>query len=105
MKDNIDDFVKGWLMGDFEPSLFKTSNFEIAIQKYSSGVYEKRHIHKIATEWTIIVKGKVVMNSIEYNEGDIITIKPNHSTDFLALTETTTLVIKIPSIKEDKYLV
>ena len=102
---HIDDFVRGWIIGDFSPSLYQTSNFEVAVQRYASGDFEKRHIHKIATEWTVIIKGKALMNSKEYNEGDIVTILPLESTDFFALTDTITLVIKIPSVNNDKYIV
>jgi hypothetical protein len=43
------------------------------------------------------------MNNIEYRQDDIITINPNESTDFKCLTDVTTVVIKIPSSKGDKY--
>jgi len=100
---NLNDFIGGWFMGDFNPTIKKTTNFEIAIKKYKKGDFEKTHFHKIATEFTIIVCGKVIMNNIEYSEGDIILINPGESTDFKCLTDVVTTVIKTPSVKNDKF--
>ena len=44
------------------------------------------------------------MNNIEYSEGDIIKVEPNESTDFKCLTDVTTVVIKTPCVKNDKYV-
>jgi quercetin dioxygenase-like cupin family protein len=104
-KDRLDNFVKGWVVGNFEPTLFQTDDFEVAVKNYKAGDYEEKHYHKVATEWTIISKGRVLMNGEEYSEGDVITIEPNEATDFKVLEDTTTTVIKIPCVKGDKYLV
>jgi len=104
-KNNLSEMKLGWFIGDFNPSLLKTSNVEVAVKKYNKGDYDESHYHKIATEITVISSGKALMNGIEYAEGDIITINPNESTDFLVLEDnTTTVVVKIPGAKNDKYL-
>lgn len=101
----IDEMIKGWFIGNFEPSLLKTNDVEVALKKYKKGDYEKTHYHKIATEFTVIVSGSVKMNGIEYFEGDIIVIEPNEATDFEALEDdTVNLVVKIPGANNDKYL-
>lgn len=101
----IDEMIKGWFIGNFEPSLLKTNDVEVALKKYKKGDYEKTHYHKIATEFTVIVSGSVKMNGIEYFEGDIIVIEPNEATDFEALEDNTVnLVVKIPGANNDKYL-
>lgn len=104
-KFNLNKMIGGWFVGDFEPTIYKTKNCEVAYKKYKKGDYEKKHLHKIATEITLIAKGKVKMNNIEYKEGDIILIKPNEATDFFALEECSTVVVKIPSVKGDKYVI
>lgn len=103
-KDQISNFIGGWFIGNFEPSLLKTNDVEVAVKHYKPGDYDQEHYHKIATEYTIIIKGKVKMLGIEYSEGDVLTILPMESTDFLALTETTTVVVKIPGASDDKYV-
>ncbi|GIU68974.1 MAG: hypothetical protein KatS3mg002_0210 [Candidatus Woesearchaeota archaeon] len=73
--------------------------------KINKGDSEAAHYHKIATEYTVITKGKVKMNGKIYEKDDIIVIEPNEVTDFLALEDTTTVVVKIPGANNDKYLV
>lgn len=100
---NLKDFIKGWFIGFFDNSIVKTNNFEIAIKKYKTGDSETTHLHKIATEYTVIISGKVLMNNQKFISGDIIEISPNESTDFYCLKDTVTCVIKIPSLDNDKF--
>lgn len=99
----LNSFKKGWFIGDFTPTLFNTDNFEVAIKKYQAGESEKLHYHKVADEITVIVSGKVKMNDMTYNEDDIIFIAKGDSTDFHAITDTITCVVKVPCVKNDKY--
>ena len=100
----LDDMVKGWFVGNFEPSLIETNDVEVAVKSYTKGDSEDTHYHKIATEITVIVSGSVKMNDIVYNKGDIITIEPKESTDFEALEDTVCTVVKYPGASDDKYL-
>ena len=104
-KYNLDDFKLGWLIGNFEPSILRTDQFEVSIKKYNKGDYEKAHYHKLANEITIITVGKVLMNGKEYKTNDIIVIEKGESTDFKVLSDTTTVVVKTPSVPGDKYIV
>lgn len=103
-KYDLNNFFKGWFIGNFEPSLLKTDDFEIAIKRYNKGDYEESHVHKIATEYTLIVSGSVKMNGKCYYADDIIEIKPNEYTDFKCLSKVITCVVKVPCVKNDKYL-
>ena len=102
-KYKLSDMPGGWFIGHFEPSLFKTNDFEVAVKTYRRGDFEKNHFHKIATEFTVIVQGKVKMNGNVYVSGDIIRILPNTSTNFQALTDVSTVVVKVPSATNDKF--
>ena len=99
----IDNMTNGWFIGPFEPSCFKTEMFECALKKYKAGQKEKRHFHKKATEFTLIVNGVVIMNGEKYSNGTIIEIEPNESTDFEAITDVITMVVKVPGVIGDKY--
>lgn len=103
-KHQLDEFVGGWLVGHFHPALIASDAVEVAIKLYRAGDHEKRHHHKVATEYTVIASGRVRMNDREYVSGDIIQIDPGHSTDFEALEATTTVVLKTPSVADDKYI-
>lgn len=100
----LEDMVKGWFVGNFNPSLLKTNEVEVAVKRYKKGDYEAKHYHKIATEITVIISGRVKMNGIEYKAGDIVTMEPNEATDFEALeNDTVNVVVKLPGANNDKY--
>jgi anti-sigma factor ChrR (cupin superfamily) len=106
MKVNkLSNMIGGWFAGDFEPVLHKTTDYEVAVKEYKAGDYEKAHLHKLAKEFTVILHGKVKMNNVEYHHGDIIEIETHEPTDFLAITDVTTVVLKTKSAKNDKYIV
>jgi hypothetical protein len=101
---DLKDFIKGWFVGNFSPSLIQTNDVEVAVKKYKAGDYESAHYHKIATEITVIVSGTVLMNGIKYYSDDIIVIEPNDKTDFECLTDVITVVVKYPGASNDKYI-
>lgn len=101
---DLKNFFKGWFVGNFEPSLIKTNDVEVAVKKYVAGDYENSHYHKIATEITLIVSGEVEMNSVKYKADDIIVIEPNEKTDFKCLTDVVTVVVKYPGASNDKFI-
>lgn len=100
----LTDMVRGWIVGKFEPAVYSTTVCEVAIKNYKQNDFESKHHHKIATEITVIISGKVKMNGVEYGQGDIITVEPNESTDFLVLEDAITCCVKIPGAINDKYL-
>lgn len=96
--------VKGWFVGKFTPTVLSTNDVEVAVKRYKKGDYEASHYHKIATEITVIVSGRVRMNNIEYGPNDIIVMEPNESTDFECLEDNTVnVVVKFPGVNNDKY--
>ena len=100
----LQDMVKGWFVGDFEPSLLKTGACEVAVKSYKAGDSEELHHHKVATEVTLILSGRVLMCGKEWGEGDIVVLEPGEATDFVALTDAVNVVVKTPGAKNDKYL-
>lgn len=99
----LSDMTKGWFVGDFTPTSFQTTACEVAVKSYRAGDNEARHHHKIATELTLVQSGRVRMNGVEYGAGTIIRIEPGESTDFEAVADTVTVVVKVPCVAGDKY--
>lgn len=95
--------TNGWFVGDFAPTALETSAAEVAVKPYSAGACEARHVHKVATEVTLILNGEVEMSGVRYKSGDIIVLAPGEATDFKAITDVITVVVKLPSVKGDKY--
>jgi len=100
---NMKDMVKGWFVGNFEPSCYKTTQVEVGIKEHKAGDVESFHHHRIATEITVVVLGTVKMNGAVYTAGDIITLLPCEGSDFNAITDTKLVVVKLPGANNDKY--
>ena len=93
---NLDSMKRGWFVGNFEPSVYKTEEFEVAVKRYEKGEHEKSHYHKIAYEITLVIEGMILMNNKKFDQG---------SCEFKCLTEkATTVVVKTASIIDDKYI-
>ncbi len=99
----ISAMTKGWFVGSFVPNVLHNDQVEVAVKTYEAGSLETRHRHKIATEVTLILVGRARMNDAVLEAGDIVKIEPGQDTDFEALTDVTTVVVKTPSIAGDKY--
>lgn len=103
--DRLEAMTKGWFVGDFVPRSLHSNDCEVAIKHYRAGDHEAAHYHKVATEITAIVSGDVEMLGRRWGAGDILTIEPGETTDFRALTDVVTVVVKVPSAPDDKYVV
>ncbi len=102
---HLTEMVGGWMVGDFDPVCLRTAACEVACKTYPAGTGEAAHVHRIATELTLIASGRATMNGRTFATGDIVILEPGEPTDFLALEDTTTVVVKMPSVLGDKYLV
>lgn len=100
----LDEMVKGWFVGRFTPTALTTDACEVAVKRYKAGECEDAHYHKVATEVTLILEGRVRMAGAEWGPGDIIVLSPGEVTDFEALTDAVNVVVKTPGALNDKYL-
>jgi hypothetical protein len=100
----LDSMKGGWFIGNFDPTCYRTSTFEVAVKKYRKGDSEQEHVHRVATEATLIVSGRVRMAGRELQNGEIALLEPGEAADFHVLEDTVTVVVKFPSLPNDKYL-
>lgn len=104
VKHHIDDFVGGWFIGDFEPSLLKSKEFEVSIKTHFKDEKWPHHYHKEATEYNYVFSGKVKIEDETYVSGDIFVIYPDYIVRPQFLEDCTILCVKTPSIPGDKYI-
>ena len=102
--DKLENMFKGWFVGNFTPTLYQTNDVEVAVKNYPAGAKEECHYHKIATELTVIISGEVEMCNRRFGAGDIIVMEPGEGTNFAAITDVATVVVKVPGANNDKYL-
>lgn len=100
----LENFTRGWIVGDFEPNIVRSKDVEVMVRYYKAGDKEAKHVHKIADEITVIVSGKFKMNGDILEAGDIIHLSPNDPSDFECLEDGANAVVKRPSVMGDKYL-
>ena len=100
----LSDFTNGWFLGNFEPSLFKSPDFEICVKNFKKGEVEAAHFQRIATEVTVVLSGSVRMGEHVLQVDDILTIYKDEICDFEALTDCKVLGVKFPSLPDDKVL-
>lgn len=102
IKSHISKFKNGWFIGDFEPSVLKSKNFEAGVKEFKEKETESAHYQKVAFEITVVISGEVRMGEYLLKEDDLLVISPGEICDFEALTDCKVLAIKFPSLPEDK---
>jgi len=101
----LSEFTNGWFLGNFNPSLFKSEDFEVCVKHFKQGEVEVAHFQRIATEITVVLSGSVRMGQHILHVDDILTIYKDEVCDFEALTDCKVLGVKFPSLPNDKVLV
>jgi quercetin dioxygenase-like cupin family protein len=102
-KYHLDQMIKGWFVGDFEPTAFKTKDVEVCFGTHKKGERPRPHFHKIAPEITYVIRGKVQVNGQVFEQGDIFVIDPMEVSTPIILEDSEVIVVKVPSLPEDKY--
>lgn len=102
---NVKDFTKGWMIGDFEPSVLRTNCFEFARQFHPKGFVGQRHVHDQSTEYNYIASGRLLASGKELSKGDMFIYAPGEVSEVTFLEDTDTIIIRTPSIPTDKRLV
>ncbi len=100
----LSEFIGGWFVGDFEPTIFQNEHVEVGVKFFQSGDTEKSHKQILATEITIVNEGIVRIEEFTLQSGDILVIHPGEYADFEALTNGSLTCVKFPSIPSDKVL-
>jgi len=95
----------GYFIGNFEPSAYRTKDFEVAYVKHPKNDTWVKHYHEIITEINFVLSGKVRINETEFEKGDIFVIEPNETVDPLFLEDTELIIAKTPSEPNDKFIV
>src|SRR6185369_14722261 len=102
-KMNIKDFKKGWFVGDFDPSLWKTKNVEVGLRWNNVGDKEPRHYHKANTEYVVFAVGKHRLDDTVYTDGEMLVIHPYMSSDYECLESGYCLTVRDKSNPKDKF--
>lgn len=102
--NRIEEFVKGWFVGDFSPVILHSTEYEVAVKWFKAGETEPMHKQLIATEITVVIEGEILLGGKKFLKGDVITIPPGEFAAFESITDSALVCVKNPSLPNDKVL-
>jgi dTDP-glucose pyrophosphorylase len=104
-KIDISRYTRGWLIGNFEPSILKTKDFEIGILQHKKNEKWGFHFHEETKEINILIKGKIIINNVLVEENTIFIFEKNMISCPLFLEDCIVICIKTPSLPNDKIII
>jgi len=99
------EMYRGWFIGNFEPSILKTSQFEVGLLLHREGEEWPEHYHTMTTEYNVLISGSMSVNHINIFAGEYFIIKANECVKPIFHEDCVVLCVKVPSIPGDKYIV
>ena len=104
-KFNLEAMTGGWFVGAFSPAAYFTDEFEVCYKFHKKGEFWETHYHKQATEINLLIRGEMLINKEKIWAGQIFVIPPYYISTPEFLTDCELVVIKTPSVKDDKYII
>ena len=71
----------GWFIGDFEPTAYKTKDFEVSYKTHVKDEKWDHHYHTIVTEINLIISGEMILQGKTLKENDIFILEPYEIAD------------------------
>lgn len=99
---HLNEFTKGWFIGNFTPSLVQTPFIEVGIVKHKQAEYWPVHKHIASDEVNVLLEGSMTLNKIPLYKNHIFKINKDENSSVEFLTDCSILVIRIPNFKGDK---
>jgi len=101
----IDEMIKGWFVGNFEPTAYKTDVVEVSYKKHKKNEQYEMHYQTQVTEVNLLISGEMIMHGKKITAGDIFIMYPFEISDQQFLEDCEVICIKIPGSVNDKIVV
>ena len=98
--DRIEDMKGGWFVGNFEPTAYKTNEFEVSYKVHPKGEKWDFHYHTEVTEINYLVKGTMTLQGQMVMSGDIFTLEAYEIANAEFLTDCEIVCVKTPSAND-----
>lgn len=92
--------VGGWFVGNFEPTAYKTKDFEVSYKLHPKGQEWDIHYHTDVTEINYVIRGKMILQGKTLKTGDIFILEPYEIADPNFIEDTEIICVKTPSIND-----
>lgn len=102
---NSSQFIRGWFVGNFMPSIHKITQFEVGALTHVKNDRWDYHYHKKADEINILLEGSMLLNNHQINQHDVFIIPRGQVACPIFVETCRVMCIKIPSVIGDKYCV
>ncbi len=99
-----DSFKGGWFIGDFEPSIWHTTGFEVGYKHHIAGEPWPAHYHDHMDEVTFLLEGTMQICNQTITGPIIFLINRGEVADPTFITDCKVFIIKTPSVPGDKVL-
>ena len=101
-RNKLSQFKGGWFIGAFKPSLLPTKEFEVAFKTHQQGDSWPAHYQEKATEYNLLVRGRMTIGKDIFNDGDLFVVPPGEVVKPIFLTDCDVVCVKVPSLPGDK---
>lgn len=99
----LNEFTRGWFIGHFDPSIYKTSEFEVGILTHKKGEEWPAHYHT-AVEINCLISGKILIRDRVLEAGDVFKFDSGEVANPVFLEDCVVVVVKTPSLPNDKFI-
>ncbi len=98
----LKEYTRGWIIGDFFPSILRTKEIEVGIKSYKKGEREDQSVHQYTWEITVVISGVIKMYNKVLSKNEIILLEPGDISAFECIEDSSLVVVKYPSNPNDK---
>lgn len=100
-----DTFKGGWFIGDFEPSIWRTTGYEVGYKHHIAGEPWAAHFHDHMDEVTFLLEGTMRIQGQLLTGPVIFLLNRGEIADPEFVTDCKVFIIKTPSVPGDKIIV
>ena len=98
----LSQFKLGWFIGAFKPSLLPTKQFEVGFKHHRKDEDYPAHYQQVATEYNLLVHGRMTIGEEIFNDGDLFVIPPGEVVKPIFISDCQVVCIKVPSLPGDR---
>lgn len=101
----LENFDRGYFIGDFPKALFKTNAFEVSYKYHTKTDKHPIHYHKFTTEFMLVTKGSLIVNGTKVTKGHIFIMEPYVVNEIEYLEDVELVIVKTPSLPNDRVVI
>jgi hypothetical protein len=100
--EKLENMTGGWFIGNFFPTAYVTSEFEVGYKLHQKNEKWDIHYHEKIKEINLLIRGEMIIQNTKLKKGDIFILEPYEIADPEFLEDCEIVCVKIPGIKGDK---